>query len=143
MKDVIIKEQLFDHSIDKIWKAISTGEEISKWFINADFKPVEGYAYTFTAGPEKDCTEITGVVKKATPYTLIYTWIVENTDVETTVKWHLEEISGKTKLILEHSGISNYGNEDIVTTMFGHFNAGWDNCVSLLTKHLTEEVNAG
>lgn len=142
MKDIIKREQIFNHSIDKVWNAISIGEEISTWFINADFKPEPGYKYTFTAGEEKGCTQITGVVKEANPYTLIYTWIVENTDVETTVKWTLEAVEGKTKLLLEHSGISNY-KADTAVTMFGHFSAGWDNCVNLLTEYLTKEMHAG
>lgn len=142
MSDVIIKEQILDHSIDKVWNAISKGKEISTWFIQADFKPEPGYKYTFTAGAEKDCTQITGVVKKADPYTLIYTWMVENTDVETTVKWYLQALEGKTKLILEHSGISNYTAETAVT-MFGQFSAGWDNCMNLLVEYLSKEVHAG
>lgn len=142
MNDVIIKEQVLEHSIDKVWRAISIGEELSSWFIEADFKPEPGYRYTFTAGPEKDCTQITGVVKEADPYTLVYTWIVENTDVETTVRWSLEALEGKTKLTLEHSGISNY-TDDTAVKMFGHFSAGWDNCVNLLLHYLTKEVHAG
>jgi len=50
MKDVIIKEQMLNHSIDKVWNAISKQEEISTWFINADFKAEPGYKYTFKAG---------------------------------------------------------------------------------------------
>ena len=142
MKDVLIKEQVFDHSIDRVWNAISKGEEISTWFINADFKAEPGYKYTFTAGEERGCTQITGEVKEADPYTLVYTWIVQDTNIETTVKWILEEIGGKTKLYLEHSGISNYPGEDAVT-MFGHFNSGWDNCVKQLSEYLTKEVHAG
>lgn len=142
MKDAIIKEQIINHSIDSVWNAISIGEEISSWFINADFKPEPGYKYTFTAGEENGCAQITGVVKEADPYTLIYTWMVANTDVETTVKWTLEAVAGKTKLVLEHSGISNYTNETAIT-MFGQFNAGWDNCVNLLKDYLSKEVHAG
>lgn len=141
MKDAITREQMFNHSIDKVWNAISIGEEISAWFINADFKPEPGYKYTFTAGEEKGCTQITGVVKVASPYTLIYTWMVQDTDVETIVKWTLEAIDGKTKLVLEHSGISNY-SADTAVTMFGHFSSGWDNCINLLTEYLTQEVHA-
>ncbi len=142
MKDVITKEHVFNHPIDRVWNAISIGKEISAWFINADFKAEPGYKYTFTAGEEKGCTQITGTVKEANPYTLIYTWVVQDTTVETTVKWMLKEVEGKTKLVLEHSGISNY-TADTAVTMFGHFSIGWDNCISLLTGYLTKEVHAG
>ena len=142
MKDVIIREQIFNHSIDKIWNAISKAEEISTWFINADFKAETGYKYTFTAGEEKGCTQITGVVKEANPYTLVYTWMVQDTETETTVKWVLEKVEGGTKLYLEHSGISNYAG-DTAIAMFESFNGGWDNCISGLTNYLKQEVNAG
>lgn len=142
MKDVIIKEKILNHSIDKVWDAISRQEEISSWFIKADFRAEPGYRYTFTAGEEQGCTQITGVVKEADPYTLIYTWVVQDTETETMVKWALEEINGQTKLLLEHSGISNYPGETAIT-MFGHFGKGWENCFNLLTGYLSKEVHAG
>lgn len=137
MKDIIQKEKMYDHSIEKVWKAISEAEEISAWFIKADFKPEVGYKYTFTAPEEQNCTQITGEVKEASPYTLVYTWVVQNTNVETIVKWELAEVSGKTQLRLEHSGISNYEGETAVA-MFNSFNGGWDNCISELEKYLNK-----
>ncbi len=142
MKDFIRKEQLFSHSIDNVWNAITKQEEISTWFIKADFKAETGYKYTFTASPESNCTEITGEVKQATPYTLIYTWIVGGTTTETTVKWELTETNNGTKLILEHSGISDYPSETAVK-MFGDFNGGWDNCISELSGYLKQTIHAG
>lgn len=140
MKDVIVKEQVFTHSIDKVWNAISKSEEISTWFIQADFKAVAGYQYTFTS-KGKDCSQITGEVIEATPYKLFYTWIVTDAPIETTVKWVLEEVTEGTKLYLEHAGISNYIGENAVT-FFNSFNSGWDNCISGLIDYLTQEVHA-
>tara|TARA_R110002167_G_scaffold163242_7_gene359981 strand:- start:1942 stop:2370 length:429 start_codon:yes stop_codon:yes gene_type:complete len=142
MKDVISKVHVYDHSIEKVWNAITQANEISTWFIKTDFKAEVGYRYTFTAGEEKGCTQITGVVKEANPYTLVYTWVVQNTDTETTVKWVLEEAEGKTKLYLEHSGISKYTGETAVA-MFGSFNEGWNNCIAQLSKYLNQTVHAG
>jgi len=142
MKDVITKEALFNHPINKVWSAISKAEEISTWFIKADFKPEKGFQYTFTASEEKGCITINGEIKHANPYTLVYTWIVENTNVETTVKWELETTENGTKLYLEHSGISNYAGETAVA-MFNSFNGGWDNCITELTTYLKDLVNAG
>ncbi|OEK09754.1 hypothetical protein A8C32_09575 [Flavivirga aquatica] len=143
MEDIIKKEVLFNHTIDKVWSAISKAEEISTWFIKADFKAEKGYKYTFTAEPnEKGCTVISGEVKNASPYVLIYTWLVADTKTETTVKWELESTQDGTKLYLEHSGISNYKGETAVA-MFNSFNGGWDNCISGLTSYLKDLVNAG
>lgn len=141
MKDVIIKKQKLNHSIESVWKAITEQEEISTWFISADFKATPGYQYTFTAPAEQDCTQIKGEVKSAKPYELIYTWIVAGTETETTVRWNLIELDGGTELTLEHSGISNYPDQDTALAMFTSFNGGWDNCVSMLEKHLKETVN--
>ena len=143
MKDSIKKEHVFNQPIQKVWNAISRADEISAWFIQADFKAEKGYRYTFTASEEQGCTQITGEVKEATPYTLIYTWIVQDTTAETTVKWVLEEVENGTKLFLEHSGISNYPSEETAVTMMGHFDKGWDNCINLLSEYLIKEVHAG
>lgn len=141
MKDQIVKEHVFNHSIDKVWNAITKEKEISTWFIKADFKAEEGYEYTFTSS-EEDCVPITGTVKKAHPYTLVYTWVVQDTNVETLVTWKLETIENGTKLYLEHSGIAKYPG-DTAVTMFNSFNGGWDNCVNKLGEYLIQEVHAG
>ena len=142
MKDVIIKEHIFNHSIDQVWKAISIGEEISNWFIPADFKAEKGYHYTFKSKGE-DCSVITGEVKEASPYTLIYSWIVKDAPAETIVKWVLTPTSeNTTKLYLEHSGISNYSGETAVA-MFTSFDGGWNNCITKLTEYLMVNIHAG
>ncbi|WP_203256015.1 SRPBCC family protein [Hyunsoonleella ulvae] len=143
MKDVITKEVVFSHNIDQVWNAITKAEEISTWFIQADFKAKKGYKYVFTAPPnDNGCTTIHGEIVSATPYTLIYTWIEGSSDVETSVKWELQSTPQGTKLTLEHSGISNYAGETAIA-MFQNFNGGWDNCISGLTSYLKNEVNAG
>lgn len=142
MKDVITKEHVFPFPIEKVWNAISKQEEISTWFIKADFKAESGYQYTFTASEEHGCTQITGKVKSADPYTLIYTWIVQNTDTETTVKWDLTETAEGTKLHLEHSGISKYPGDSAVS-FFTSFDQGWANCINELSSFLSKKVYEG
>ena len=142
MSDIITREEIINHPIDKVWSAISKAEEIFSWFLDADFKAEAGTSYTFTASPEQNCMKITGEVKVANPYTLIYTWIVENTDVVTTVKWELEQDGENTKLHLEHSGIAGYQGETAVA-MFEDFSGGWLDCIQKLNKYLMEPVNAG
>lgn len=141
MKDIISKEQLFNHPIQKVWDAITDQEKISTWFIPATFKAEKGYQYTFNASGG-ECSPIRGEVLEATPYTLIYSWIVTENPMNTIVKWVLEEVDGGTKLYLEHSGISKYEGETAVE-MFGSFNGGWDNCLKGLTGYLKDIVHAG
>ena len=140
MTNQIIKEQYFEHPIHKVWAAITVEEEISTWFIDADFKAKPGYNYTFTSKNE-GCQPINGTVKEATPYTLIYTWMVDGTNVETTVKWELKEKNGGTQLYLEHSGIEKYDG-DTAIEMFESFSGGWKNCIAGLNDYLTKEIHA-
>ncbi|WP_108869219.1 SRPBCC family protein [Aquimarina aquimarini] len=140
MKDLITKERIFNHPIEKVWNAITNATEISTWFLQADFKAEKGYQYTFIS-TKKECSPIEGEVKKADPYTLVYSWIVKEAPVETTVKWILEEIEGGTKLYLEHSGISNYKGETAIE-MFSSFTNGWDHCISGLFDYLKQTIHA-
>ena len=141
MTDSIKKEQTFNHSIDTVWKAISIGEEISSWFLQADFKPEAGYHYTFKKIGD-DCPPISGEVIEANPYKLVYTWVVNGMPTITTVTWQLEVLNGQTRLSLEHSGISKFEGETAVE-MFNSFNGGWDNCLQGLTSYLKDAVHAG
>lgn len=138
MEKTIRQEHRYAHSIQAVWNAISNSEEISAWFIKADFKPEVGYEYTFT----HENTVINGKVLQASPVnTLIYTWVVAGTGVETTVSWYLKEENGETVLTLEHSGIENYPTEDMVTTMFNNFENGWTACATNLGKYLNDPKN--
>ena len=141
MKDVITKIKVLEHPIEKVWSAISKADELSQWFIKTDFKAEVGFKYTLSSSGEDDCVPITGIVKEADPYTLVYTWNVQDTHTETTVKWVLEDLEGKTKLYLEHSGISQYPGDSAVK-MFESFNGGWDNCIQGLTEYMIENVYA-
>lgn len=130
--DSIIKKHQFNHPIDKVWNAISSAEEISKWFIKAEFKAEEGFNYLFT----HEDTKITGRVLKANPvYELVYTWKIMGTEIDTEVKWLLEENEKGTLLTLEHSGISKYPGESAVA-MFNNYEGGWVTCISELKKYL-------
>ena len=140
--DKISKEHVYRHNINSIWNAISTAKEITAWFIEADFKAEKGYQYTFTASEEYDRMKIRGTVKEATPYTLVYTWILQDTDVETTVSWTLTETEAGTHLLLEHSGISGYEGETAVT-MLGNYNQGWSDCIVELAAHLKSTLHVG
>ena len=142
MKNSIKKEKIFNHPIDKIWNAITNAEEISTWFLDADFKAEVGYRYTFNSKGE-ECSPIIGEVKSATPYIIAYSWIIKDMpEISTLVTWTLENTIDGTKLTLVHSDISNYAGETAIT-MFESFNGGWDNCINGLLNYLKQEVNAG
>ncbi len=138
MQDVLKKEQQINHPINLVWNAITKAEEISSWFIQAEFKAEVGYKYTFT----HEKTTITGKVLEANPvHKLVYTWKVNGTDVDTVVSWNLSENENGTLIQLEHSGISKYPGESAVK-MFESFSGGWDHCMTELENYLTKMVHA-
>jgi uncharacterized protein YndB with AHSA1/START domain len=80
-----------------------------------------------------------GEVLRVVPVTdLVYTWMVEGTDVVTTVSWKLEATAGGTLLTLQHSGISKYPG-DTAVVMFNNFEGGWSVCITNLEKYLVEK----
>ena len=123
-------EKTINAPIAKVWKAVSIGEEISKWFIQADFKPEVGYAYTF----KHEDTNIKGEVTETDePNKLVYTWEVEGTGLNSTVEWHLEEDGDSTNVKIVHYGDSE--NTEMLTNMFKSFEEGWTDCLNNLDKH--------
>ena len=142
MNDLIRKERTFDQPIERVWNAITKAEEISEWFLLADFKAQKGYQYTLRS-KDNSCPPIVGEVLNADPYTLAYTWLEEGKPTSTLVTWTLASTeNGGTQLLLEHSGIANYKGENVVK-MFELFSGGWDNCLNGLTNFFNSEVHAG
>ena len=137
MKDSIRKERVFHHPIDKVWQAITEGDQISKWFLQANFKPEVGYDYTLSTSDEHECDGVRGTILEADPYTLKYSWN-DGTPVDTIVTWTLEERGDDTVLTLVHSGISKLG--ELAKQKMGDFDQGWDNCLSSLPNYLKDEV---
>lgn len=132
--NVIVKEAFFPHPIGKVWSAISNADQISQWFIKADFKPDVGYEYTFT----HEQTVVKGKVLEADPVTnLLYTWTVCGTEPElnTEVRWSLEEKTDGTKLTITHTGFESY-DKNSVAAFFSATEKGWDAVMVELAGYL-------
>ena len=104
IKDTLEKTQWFAHSIDKVWKAITETEQVSKWLVPTDFKAEVGSSYTLK-NPKDDCNMVTGKVLEADPYKLVYSWINETCkEVVTLITWNLveEKLKGLPARIVQH-----------------------------------------
>ena len=135
MQHTITKEQFYKAPIRKVWEAITDEQQISAWFIKADFKAEVGYEYTFT----HEQTMVTGEVTEVEPlHRLVYTWIVGETTAVTTVQWLLAEEDGGTLVTIIHSGFENYP-DDTVSSMFTSSQKGWDVVLNELEDYLKTE----
>ena len=66
-------------------------------------------------------------------------WIVGDGQGETVVHWHLEEMNESTKLVLTHSGMSQFPKESAIE-MMGHFDEGWEVCFATLAQYINDEA---
>ncbi|MEQ8624246.1 MAG: SRPBCC domain-containing protein [Vicingaceae bacterium] len=133
--DSIVKSQWFKQPIDKVWKAITENNQVSQWLVPTNFKAEVGFNY-YLQDPKGECNVVTGTVKKATPYSLEYTWINEEVkEVETLVSWELIEEKGGTLLKMAHSGIAKY-QEAVKAKMAESYTAGWNRCFDNITSLL-------
>lgn len=137
MHDMISKEQWFPHPIEKVWKAITENSQVSQWLVPTDFKAEVGFEFTIK-DPKEECNMVKGVVREASPYTLIYTWIDQQwQDIHTVVQWDLEEHENGTQVSMKHIGIAEYPGKT-ASLQFDNFSGGWQRCFSQLETLLNE-----
>ena len=133
----IEKTRWFPHSIDKVWKAITEQENVSAWLAPTNFRAEIGFNYQIDS-KEEGCNPIFGTVKKAAPYTLIYTWKEKtHQSVETEVRWDLTSHDDGTLVQLTHSGIENYEG-DVGIKMYESFSGGWKHCLEQIENLLNQ-----
>ncbi|PKB61842.1 MAG: hypothetical protein BZY79_01775 [SAR202 cluster bacterium Casp-Chloro-G4] len=132
MKKYIEKKRTFNSPIKRVWEAITREEEISKWFMQANFKAEKGYSYEF----EHESIICHGTVLEVDPPNkLVYTWINPGTTEETTVTWLLEETNGGTELTLIHRGYEKYSDDD-AEKFFKENEFGWNMVIQGLDEYL-------
>jgi uncharacterized protein YndB with AHSA1/START domain len=139
MKKQIRIERTYNKPISKVWSAISSGEELSKWFMESDFQPEVGYNYTFIQHFD-DGGKLTtrGQVLEVEPMNLLtYTWLVDGTKVDGIVKWTLNELGDSTQVVIEHESLE-YENEDPeIIKWFKDFEGGWGYKLADLEKFIS------
>lgn len=134
-QNTIEKTQWYPHSIDKVWKALTETEQVTQWLAPTNFKGKKGAKYSLHS-VKNECDVVEGIVKEASPYTLVYSWIALNhKEVETEVRWTLTEEKDGTKVNMIHSGILKY-EKQAAEEMFGSFSNGWKRCFTQINDVL-------
>ncbi|WP_038084414.1 SRPBCC family protein [Tumebacillus flagellatus] len=131
----ISKVVVFNAPIEKVWKAVSTAEGITSWFMPNDMKAEMGYEFTFEAGQfgKSPCK----VTELDAPHLLGFDWGKD---------WHLtfklkDLGDNKTEFNLIHSGwdenmSTEHGQPH--TVVRGHMDMGWDNIVANKLRDIVE-----
>lgn len=143
----IVVEEVFPHAPEAIWRVLTTGELIGRWFMSpTGFEPVPGTKFTFKTKPagEWDGTIECQVLDVVVNERLAYSWVGghdTNLDygsrLETVVTWTLSKVPQGTKLRLVHSGFVMPKNESAYKVMGG----GWSKVVHALGEMAGESTD--
>jgi len=127
----IVVEEVFPHAPEVIWRVLTTGELIGRWFMSpTGFEPVQGKRFTFKTRPagEWDGTIECQVLDVVVNERLAYSWKGGHetnqgygSRLDTVVTWTLSKAQQGTRLRLVHSGFALPKNESAYQSMSG----GW------------------
>jgi uncharacterized protein YndB with AHSA1/START domain len=131
----IVVEELFPHSPETIWKALTTGDLIARWLMAPKgFEPVEGHRFTFQTTPAGAWDGVIRCeVKEVIPNErFAYAWtgghesnVGYGSRLDTLVTFTLARVAEGTRLRLVHSGFVLPKNE----TAFKNMGEGWKKVV--------------
>ncbi len=134
----IVVERGISHSPEKIWKALTTSDLISKWLMTNDFEPLKGHRFNFRATPIHGWNGITDceVLEIDPPRLLVYSWSASGDQAEdglkTIVTWTIEATPDGARVRMEQAG---FRPEDELG--FKAMGGGWPHILGRL------EVEAG
>ena len=109
MKRIVTFERYLRHSPERVWKALTDRETLSKWYLDNDFRPIVGHQFTFRPAPDSgfDGTLYGEVICVEAPFRLIYTFHGGPMKRQTVVTWTLTPDGGGTVLMLQHTGFTD------------------------------------
>jgi uncharacterized protein YndB with AHSA1/START domain len=115
----------YPHGVSKVWRALTDPRLIALWAMRPEgFAPVVGTRCRFVGKPAPgwrgfvECE----VLEVREQETLRYSWIGNEGDAPTFVRYTLAPHASGTRLTLEHSGFSGVGGFVLARLMLG---PGW------------------
>ncbi|MBX3583477.1 MAG: SRPBCC domain-containing protein [Rhizobiaceae bacterium] len=134
----IVVDEIFPHAPETIWKALTTGELIGRWLMEAHgFEPVVGNRFTYRTTPagEWDGTIRCEVLEVVANERLVYSWkgghegnVGYGSRLDTIVTWTLVRVPDGTRVRVVHSGFVLPRNESAYRNM----SDGWKTVVRRL-----------
>lgn len=128
MTDPVLRKSIYLRATPaQVWAYLTEPEKLAKWFHKPDAALAPGPYEMF--GTTSGDRLMWGNVTLAEPHSrLEYTFTIKPMgDAVSTVKWHLEDVAGGTRLSLEHSGLPA-GAEAFDLTLA--LDKGWDDHIA-------------
>lgn len=115
-RGVIRLSKFIQHSLAKVWQALTVPELQAKWWAAGDVKAVVGHRFTLDMGPwgQQPCEVLAVEPEKLLSYTFA---------LNTMITWRLEPENSGTRLYLEHSGFDLDSPQG--QTAFNGMGGGW------------------
>lgn len=103
MRD-IVKTRVLPYPPEMVWDALTDADQLGRWLMPNDFRPVRGHRFTFRTDPAPGFDGIVRceVLRLDPPTDLVFTWV--GGPLDTVVSFRLEAVAEGTRLTLRHSG---------------------------------------
>ena len=139
LSEPIVIERTFNAPIDRVWKAITSADEMRHWYFELEeFKPEKGFEFEFKVEHEgmsyHHLCKITEVIPQRK---LVHTWRYAGHEGESVVTWELFAEGDKTRLRLTHEGLETFPKSPSFARE--KFNAGWTCIVGTWLKEYLEK----
>lgn len=137
----VVKEIVINAPISKVWSALTEKEQIEKWLMPAnDFILEAGNTFNMLGRNRGiDYLHICKITEIIPEKKLSYTWGIKDKLSDTLVTYELEDIEGKTKLTLTHSGWDKVTLAEPGTGR-DDYNNGWQFVIPGLKKYVEDNV---
>ncbi|ESQ79999.1 SRPBCC domain-containing protein [Asticcacaulis sp. YBE204] len=142
----IVVDEIFPHTPDAIWKALTDGELMKRWLMPAEgFAATVGKRFTFKTTPagQWDGTIHCEVLEVVPAARFVYSWQGGHEDnvgygskLDTQVTWTLTAVDGGTRVHLVHSGFVVPRND----VAFKNMGDGWKKVVQRLGSALEDQA---
>lgn len=135
MSNDIVRQVVYPHPLELVWRALTEPEAIADWLMENDFQPVEGHRFTLRMDPKPGFDGIVHcqVLEVEPPRRLRYSWTGGWVGRPTEVSWELEPVADGTRVTLRHSGFTGLGGVAIKPIL----GPGWSRVLSrALRGHL-------
>jgi uncharacterized protein YndB with AHSA1/START domain len=138
----MVVERTFDAPVEKVWKAITEGEQMMHWFMKElkSFKAEVGFETEFTVHHEgKDYPRLSKVLELVPERKLSVEWKFGGMSGVSVATMELFAKGGKTRLLLTHEGVDSFP-QDKPDFRRGSFQAGWK---AIIGEQLAEYLAKG
>jgi len=141
METRVVVENKFDVSDEKLWKAITNGEEMKLWYFDLEkFVPEAGFEFRFWGGTKENKYLHVCIITEVIPNRKIcYSWRYDGIAGITHVCFEIERnTAGGSTLKLTHTGFETFpkDNKDL---NIENFQKGWNFILGTSLKNYLEQ----